>query len=72
MRGIAVKRHGGRVRVSWTRDGAPAHIVTVRLSDRRRGAPAGDRRSRLELKVARGLRATATVRAVARNGMLSR
>jgi hypothetical protein len=72
VRAVTAKRHGGRVRVSWKRDGAPAHVVTVALSDGRRIVRRVDGRDRLELKVPRGLRAKATVRAVARNGMVGR
>jgi hypothetical protein len=60
------------VRVSWRRDGAPAHVVTVALSVGRRIVRRVDGRSTLSLGVPKGLRAKATVRAVARNGMLSR
>lgn len=72
VRGVKTTRHGGRLRVSWTRDGAPAHVVTVALGDGRRIVRRVDGRARLDLKVARGLRAKATVRAVARNGMVGR
>lgn len=72
VQGVSTKRHGGRVRVSWKRDGAPAHIVTVALSDGRRVVRRIDGRTHLELPVPRGLRAKATVRAVARNGMVGR
>lgn len=72
VRGVKAIRHGGRVRVSWTRDGAPAHVVTVALGDGRRIVRRVDGRARLDLKVARGLRAKATVRAVTRNGMVGR
>ncbi|MBE2318504.1 PKD domain-containing protein [Solirubrobacter sp. CPCC 204708] len=69
---VKTARHGGRVRVSWRKDAAPAHIVTLELSDGRRLVRRVDGRSALTVKLPRGLRAKATVRAVARNGMVGR
>lgn len=72
VRGVSTKRAGSKVRVTWKRDGAPAHVVTVALSDGRRLVRRVDGRTRLDVNVPRGLRAKATVRAVARNGMVGR
>lgn len=71
-RGVKLARGAKSVRVSWT-DRAPAHIVSVKLSDGRRLVQRVDRRSSLVLRgIDRRLRATATVRAVGRNGMVGR
>jgi PKD repeat protein len=70
-RGVRVTRQGTRVQVGWAADGAPSHVVTVALSDGRRVVRRVDRARRLVLgDVGRGVRATASVRAVGRNGLL--
>jgi hypothetical protein len=67
-----VRRRGTRVTVSWT-DAAPAHVVALRLSDGRRFVQRVDRRRRFTRSgIPRGVKATATVRSIGRNGMLAR
>jgi hypothetical protein len=71
-RGVKLTRGAKTLRVSWKR-GAPAHVVRVELSDGRRLVRRVDRRSSLTRRgIDRRLRATATVRAVGRNGMVGR
>jgi hypothetical protein len=65
-----VARRGSKLVVTW-KAGAPAYNVTVALSDGRRLVRRVNGRARLVLAgVDAKLRAKATVRAVARNGMV--